>query len=115
MTKTAKLMIAAIIIFVLVASTILVRYIRQTDIHGAVRSGDTAAVRAMLTARPELIAITKETIKKDGKLPLAGLGTFVLVNRKARTGRNPQTGQPIQIKASKAVRFRPGKDLKDSI
>ena len=60
MTKTAKLMIAAIIIFVLVASTILVRYIRQTDIHGAVRSGDTAAVRAMLTARPELIAITKD-------------------------------------------------------
>ena len=61
------------------------------------------------------IAITKEAIEKDGKLPLAGLGTFVVVSRKARTGRNPQTGQPIQIRASKAVRFRPGKDLKDSI
>jgi nucleoid DNA-binding protein len=34
-----------------------------------------------------------------------------VVNRKARAGRNPQTGQPIQIKASKAVRFRPGKAL----
>jgi DNA-binding protein HU-beta len=61
------------------------------------------------------IAITKEAIKKDGKLPLAGLGTFAVVSRKARTGRNPQTGQPIQIRASKAVRFRPGKDLKDNI
>jgi len=62
-----------------------------------------------------LISITKEAIKKDGKLPLAGLGTFVVVNRKARTGRNPQTGQPIQIKASKAVRFRPGKELRGSM
>jgi len=39
----------------------------------------------------------------------------VVVNRKARTGRNPQTGAPIQIKASKVVRFRPGKELKESL
>jgi len=44
-----------------------------------------------------------------------GFGTFVVVARKARTGRNPQTGAPIQIKASKAVRFRPGKELKESL
>lgn len=61
------------------------------------------------------LAIAKATIKKDGRFPLAGFGTFVLVNRKARTGRNPRTGQPIQIKASKAVRFRPGKELTRSI
>ena len=61
------------------------------------------------------IDIVKTAIKKDGKVPLAGLGTFLLVARKARTGRNPQTGQTIQIKASKAVRFRPGKELKDTI
>ncbi len=59
--------------------------------------------------------IVKSTIKKEGKLPLAGFGTFVVVNRKARTGRNPQTGKPIQIKASKVVRFRPGKEFKESI
>lgn len=62
-----------------------------------------------------LLAIAKATIKKDGRFPLAGFGTFVVVNRKARTGRNPRTGQPIQIKASKAVRFRPGKELIQSI
>ena len=61
------------------------------------------------------LAISKATIKKDGRFPLAGFGTFVVVNRKARTGRNPRTGQPIQIKASKAVRFRPGKELIQSI
>jgi len=61
------------------------------------------------------LAIAKATIKKDGRFPLAGFGTFVVVNRKARTGRNPRTGQPIQIKASKAVRFRPGKELTRSI
>ncbi len=59
--------------------------------------------------------VAKTTIKNEGRLPLAGFGTFVVVDRKARTGRNPQTGDPIQIKASKIVRFRPGKELKDSV
>jgi len=57
----------------------------------------------------------KVAITKEGRLPLAGFGTFVVVDRKARTGRNPQTGSAIQIKASKVVRFRPGKELKDSL
>ena len=61
------------------------------------------------------LALSKATIKKEGRLPLAGFGTFVVVSRKARTGRNPQTGKPIQIKASKVVRFRPGKELKESM
>ncbi len=61
------------------------------------------------------ITIAKTAIRKEGRLPLAGFGTFVVVNRKARTGRNPQTGQPIQIKASKVVRFRTGKELKENI
>ena len=61
------------------------------------------------------LEIAKSTIQKEGKLPLAGFGTFVVVDRKARTGRNPQTGAPIQIKASKVVRFRPGKELKEAV
>lgn len=61
------------------------------------------------------LGVAKTTIKNEGRLPLAGFGTFVVVDRKARTGRNPQTGAPIQIKASKIVRFRPGKELKDSV
>jgi DNA-binding protein HU-beta len=60
-------------------------------------------------------SIAKRTIQREGKLPLAGFGTFVVVNRKARTGRNPQTGQPIHIKASKVVRFRTGKELREAV
>lgn len=61
------------------------------------------------------LEIAKSTVQKEGKLPLAGFGTFVVVDRKARTGRNPQTGAPIKIKASKVVRFRPGKELKEAV
>lgn len=58
---------------------------------------------------------TKMTLKKEGKLTLAGLGSFVVTKREARKGRNPQTGAEITIPASKGVRFRPGKALKDSL
>ena len=61
------------------------------------------------------IDATKKTLKKEGRLALAGLGSFIVSKRKARKGRNPQTGQPITIKASKVVRFRAGKALKGSL
>ena len=59
--------------------------------------------------------VKKALKKKDGKLTLVGLGTFSKVRRKARTGVNPQTGKQIKIKARNAVKFKPGKALKDSI
>lgn len=51
-------------------------------------------------------------IKKDKTVQIIGFGTFNVKTRKARTGRNPQTGEKIKIKASKTVTFRPGKGLK---
>ena len=59
--------------------------------------------------------VTKSLKKKDGKVTLVGFGTFSKVRRKARKGRNPQTGEPIKIKASNVVKFKPGKKLRDSI
>ena len=59
--------------------------------------------------------VTKALKKKDGRVTLVGFGTFSKVRRKARKGRNPQTGETIKIKASNAVKFKPGKALKDSI
>ena len=59
--------------------------------------------------------ITAELKKKDGKVSLLGFGTFSKVRRKARRGRNPQTGEAIKIKASNSVRFKPGKKLKESV
>lgn len=51
----------------------------------------------------------------EGKLTLTGFGTFAVSERKARTGRNPRTGEEIQIPASKVVKFSPGKLLKDAV
>ena len=59
--------------------------------------------------------VTTALKKKDGKVTLVGFGTFSKIRRKARKGRNPQTGEPIKIKASKAVKFSPGKKLKDAV
>lgn len=57
----------------------------------------------------------EQTLVKDGKLTLTGFGTFAVETRKERKGRNPQTGAEITIPASKVVKFRPGKLLKDAI
>lgn len=59
-----------------------------------------------------LLDTLKEVLKKEGRMALAGFGTFNVTKRKARTGRNPQTGQPIKIKAGKAIKFKAGKALK---
>jgi DNA-binding protein HU-beta len=59
--------------------------------------------------------VTKALKKKDGKLTLVGFGTFTKVRRKARNGRNPQTGETIKIKACNVVKFRPGKKLKEAV
>jgi DNA-binding protein HU-beta len=59
-------------------------------------------------------SIKKATKKSDG-VSIVGFGSFNQVKRKARKGRNPQTGEAIQIKASKSVRFRPGKAFKEML
>lgn len=59
--------------------------------------------------------VTKTLKKKDGKVTLVGFGTFSKVHRKARTGRNPQTGEAIKIKASTAVKFKASKKLNDVV
>ena len=59
-------------------------------------------------------SVKKGLKKKDGKVTLVGFGTFSKVHRKGRTGRNPQTGAKIKIKARNAVKFKPGKALKDA-
>jgi DNA-binding protein HU-beta len=62
-----------------------------------------------------IIDAIKDGVKRDSKVQLVGFGTFTVKERKARTGRNPQTGETIKIKKSKTVGFKPGKTLKDSL
>ncbi len=59
--------------------------------------------------------VVETEIKGDGEIPLPGLGKFKVVKRKARTGRNPATGEPIQIPAKTVVKFSVAKALKELI
>jgi DNA-binding protein HU-beta len=58
--------------------------------------------------------VTK-TLKKGDKVTLVGFGTFSVSKRAARTGRNPQTGEAIKIKAKKVARFKAGKELSSKV
>jgi DNA-binding protein HU-beta len=57
----------------------------------------------------------KAGLKKGQRITLVGFGTFAIVKRKARKGRNPRTGEEIKISASKSPKFTPGKALKDAV
>jgi len=70
------------------------------------------------TSREAVDAITSvitDALARGEKVTLVGFGTFRAVTRKARTGRNPQTGGTIQIPAKKVPRFRPGKNLRERV
>ncbi len=58
---------------------------------------------------------TSDALKKGDRVALVGFGSFSVNERGARTGRNPQTGQPITIKAKKVVKFKAGSDLASSV
>jgi len=62
-----------------------------------------------------LLTQTTKALKKEGRFVLAGLGTFDVVKRAKRTARNPRTGEPMIVKAHKAVRFKPAKALKEAV
>ncbi|MCC5882828.1 MAG: HU family DNA-binding protein [Halomonas sp.] len=62
-----------------------------------------------------MVDTVTESLKKGDTVSLVGFGTFSVKERAARTGRNPQTGQPIQISAAKVPTFKAGKALKDSV
>ena len=62
-----------------------------------------------------MIDAVTEALKKDDQVALVGFGTFSVRERSARTGRNPQTGETIQIAAAKVPSFKAGKALKDAV
>ena len=62
-----------------------------------------------------VFASITQALKKKGAVTLVGFGTFKVDKRKARTGRNPQTGEEIKIKAKNVPKFAAGKALKDAV
>ena len=63
----------------------------------------------------DLVTLVTKHLKKGDRIRIAGLGILVVRKRAARMGRNPATGEPIQIKASKKVAFRAAKELKEAV
>jgi DNA-binding protein HU-beta len=62
-----------------------------------------------------ILDIIKDSVSDGDKVTLVGFGTFAMLERSARQGRNPRTGQAIQIPAKKVPRFIPGKEFKDAV
>jgi DNA-binding protein HU-beta len=77
-------------------------------------SGGTSK-KAAVDTLTELVGLITKHLKKGDKIRVGGLGVFQVRKRPARMGRNPATGQPIQIKASKKVAFRTAKKLKEAL
>jgi DNA-binding protein HU-beta len=71
--------------------------------------------RAAEAALDSALKGVKDSLKRGKKVTLVGFGSFGVGRRKARTGRNPQTGRTIRIPAARVVRFRPGGDLKKAV
>ncbi|MBA1204021.1 HU family DNA-binding protein [Pseudomonas capeferrum] len=88
---------------------------RKPDLVGVIaEQTDLSKEKARETLDAILDSITKALGKKDS-VTLVGFGTFEQRHRGARTGKNPQTGEPVKIKASNTVAFKPGKLLKETV
>lgn len=82
---------------------------------------DAIAAEANLTkadakrALDAFVTTTTKALKAGDRVALVGFGSFAVSQRNARTGRNPQTGAPITIKAKKVVKFKAGSELGDAV
>ena len=82
------------------------------DKTGITKADASRAIDALFSTEHGIIA---RALKKNDRVQITGFGTFEARKRKARTGRNPRTGESIKIAASKSPSFRAGKGLKDGI
>ena len=90
----------------------------KQDLIEAVLANKEAGIESKAAAARAIDAVLDGIaagIKKDGNVQLIGFGTFSVKSRAARTGRNPQTGATIKIKASKTVGFKAGAALKELV
>lgn len=81
---------------------------RMAEIAGTTKANAEKLLDAFMEA-------VTEAISKEDKVILVGFGTFQVVKRAARNGRNPRTGEPLKIPAKKVVKFTPGKRLEEAV
>jgi len=87
----------------------------KTDLIAKMAKDAKVTKAAAAKALDSLVDGIKKSLKKGDKVTLIGFGTFSVTQRKARKGRNPQTGKEIKIPARKAPKFSAGKALKDGV
>ena len=87
----------------------------KTELVAAMAESADLSKKDAEKALKAFIEVVTDELKKDEKGQLVGFGTFEVAQRAAREGRNPLTGEKMQIKASKAPKFKAGKALKDAV
>ena len=84
----------------------------KSDLVGAIAKGAGLTKAKSKVALDSIIGVAKKTLGKGQKISLVGFGTFLVYQKAARQGRNPQTGKAIRIPARKVVKFKASKGLK---
>lgn len=87
----------------------------KAELIDAIASGAELTKADAKKALDSFIKSTTGALKKGNRVALVGFGSFSVAKRNARTGRNPQTGKPITIKAKNVVKFKAGSDLADAV
>ena len=87
----------------------------KSELIDAIAASADIPKAAASRALDAMVESVTESLKQGDSVSLVGFGTFSVKERAARTGRNPQTGQPIEISAAKVPSFKAGKALKDSL
>ena len=87
----------------------------KTELVAAIADKTELSKKDSEKALKAFIDVVGEELKKGEKIQLVGFGTFEVTERAARTGKNPRTGEAIQIAASKVPAFKAGKALKDVV
>lgn len=87
----------------------------KTELVAAVANSAELSKKDAEKALKAFVDIVTEELKKGEKVQLVGFGTFELSERAAREGRNPSTGETMQIEASRVPKFKAGKALKDAV
>ncbi len=87
----------------------------KSDLINHVASAGGLSRSAAMDAVEAVLGGITQTLAAGDSVSLVGFGTFSVVDRAARTARNPRTGETINVAASKAPKFKPGKALKDAV
>lgn len=87
----------------------------KTELVAAIAAQAELSKKDSEKALKAFVDVVTEELKNGGKIQLVGFGTFEVSERAAREARNPQTGEPMNIAACKAPKFKAGKALKDAV